>query len=79
MGHKEQNKDISVPLVAIIPLPGARGSRGEGSVAARSGLFRGKIDRAFSGCYAILTSPKKEETAVYGYNPALFLVLLVTC
>ena len=27
--------------------------------------------RAFSGCYAILTSPKKGETAVYGYNPAL--------
>ena len=25
-----------------------------------------------SGCYAILTSPKKGETAVYGYNPALF-------
>ena len=28
--------------------------------------------RAFSGCYAILTSPKEGETAVYGYNPALF-------
>ena len=27
--------------------------------------------RAFAGCYAILTSPKKGETAVYGYNPAL--------
>ena len=26
----------------------------------------------FSGCCAILTSPKKGETAVYGYNPALF-------
>ena len=25
-----------------------------------------------SGCYAILTSPKEGETAVYGYNPALF-------
>ena len=28
--------------------------------------------RAFSGCYAILPSPKEGETAVYGYNPALF-------
>ena len=28
--------------------------------------------RAFSGCYAILTSPREGETAVYGYNPALF-------
>ena len=25
-----------------------------------------------SGCYAILTSPKEGETAVCGYNPALF-------
>ena len=25
-----------------------------------------------SGCYAILTSPKEGETAVYGYNSALF-------
>ena len=23
-------------------------------------------------CYAILTSPNEDETAVYGYNPALF-------
>ena len=28
--------------------------------------------RAFSGCYALLTSPRDGETAVYGYNPALF-------
>ena len=28
--------------------------------------------RVFSGCYAILTSPKEGEIAVYGYNPALF-------
>ena len=28
--------------------------------------------RAFSGFCDILTSPKKGETAVYGYNPALF-------
>ena len=35
--------------------------------------------RAFPGCYAILTSPKKGETTVYGYNPALFWVLSVSC
>ena len=28
--------------------------------------------RTFSGCCAILTSPKMGETAAYGYNPALF-------
>ena len=28
--------------------------------------------RVFSGCCAILTSSQKGETAVYGYNPALF-------
>ena len=35
--------------------------------------------RAFSGCYAIVTSPKKGETVVYGYNPALFWVFSVSC
>ena len=33
----------------------------------------------FSGSCAILTSPKKGEKAVYGYNPALFWVLSVSC
>ena len=28
--------------------------------------------QSFLCCYAILTSPKEGETAVYGYNPALF-------
>ena len=35
-----------------------------------------------SGCYAILTSPKKGETAVYGYNRAVlssFGVVLMSC
>ena len=35
--------------------------------------------RAFCGCYAVLTSPKEGETAVYGYNPVLFWVLSVSC
>ena len=35
--------------------------------------------RVFSGCYAILTSPKKGETAVCGCNPTLFWVLLLSC
>ena len=42
-------------------------------------LGNGTGNIAFSGCYAILTSPKEGETAVYGYNPALFWVLLVSC
>ena len=33
---------------------------------------RGYFAPELSGCYAILTSPKEGETAVYGYNPALF-------
>ena len=33
---------------------------------------RGYFSSVFSGCCAILTSPKKGETAVYGYNPTLF-------
>ena len=33
----------------------------------------------FSDCCAILTSVKKGETAVYGYNLALFWVLSVSC
>ena len=35
--------------------------------------------RAFSGCYAILKSYNNSETAVYGYNSALFWVLSVSC
>ena len=30
------------------------------------------LHQSFLCCCAILTSPKKGETAVYGYNPALF-------
>ena len=37
------------------------------------------LHQSFLCCCAILTSPKKGETAVYGYNPALFWVLLVSC
>ena len=35
--------------------------------------------RAFSGCYAILTSPQKGETAVYGYNIPLCLEFFRCC
>ena len=41
---------------------------GQGSNQSARILF----SRAFSGCYAILTSPEEGETAAYGYNPALF-------
>ena len=44
----------------------------EGVESSRSEFARIFFIRAFSGCYAILTSPKEGETAVYGYNPALF-------
>ena len=33
--------------------------------------------RVFFGCCALLTSYNNSETAVYGYDPALFWVLLV--
>ena len=35
--------------------------------------------RVFFGCCAILTSYNNSETAVDGYDPALFWVLLVSC
>ena len=46
-----------------------------GKISARIFFHQSLI----SGCYAILTSPKEGETAVYGYNPALFWVLSVSC
>ena len=36
------------------------------------GMWYGVILCLISSCYAILTRPKEGETAVYGYNPALF-------
>ena len=50
-----------------------------GVESSRSGLARIFFIRTFFGCYAILSSPQKGETAVYGYNPTLFLVLSVSC
>ena len=47
---------------------GVEGSGSELKIRVR-GYFSSEF---FSGCCAILTSPKKSETAVYGYNPALF-------
>ena len=46
-----------------------------GVESSRSGLKSECADifhQSFLCCYAILTSPKEGETAVYGYNPALF-------
>ena len=53
-----------------------------GVESSRSGLKSECADifhQSFLCCYAILTSPKEGETAVYGYNPALFLALSVSC
>ena len=47
---------------------GVEGSGSELKIRVR-GYFSSEF---FSGCCAILTSPKKGETAVYGHNPALF-------
>ena len=47
---------------------GVKGSRSELKSAGVRGYFAPEL----SGCYAILTSPNEGETAVYGYNPALF-------
>ena len=38
------------------------------SLGVEGGYFAPEL----SGCYAILTSHNEGETAVYGYNPALF-------
>ena len=46
---------------------GVEGSGSELKIRVR-GYFSSEF---FSGCCAILTSPKKGETAVYGYNPIL--------
>ena len=51
-------------------------SSGSGLKAECADIFH---QSPISGCYAILTSPQKSETAVYGYNPALFWVLPVSC
>ena len=50
--------------------------------SSRSGLKSECTDifhQSFLCCYTILTSPKEGETAVYGYNPALFWLLSVSC
>ena len=44
-------------------------SSGSGLESERADIFHQSL---ISGCYAILTSPKEGEIAVYGYNPALF-------
>ena len=47
---------------------GVEGSGSELKIRVR-GYFSSEF---FSGCWAILTSPKKGETAVYGYDSSLF-------
>ena len=48
---------------------GVEGSAGSELKIRVRGYFSSEF---FSGCCTILTSPKKGETVVYGYNPALF-------
>ena len=47
--------------------------------ASFSWNVRGFYGRASPFVCAVLTSPQKGETAVYGYDPALVLVLSVSC
>ena len=49
---------------------------GQGLKSECKGWF---LIRVFSGCCAILSSPKKGEKAAYGYSPALFWILSVSC
>ena len=44
-------------------------SSGSGLKSECANIFHQSL---ISGCYAIVTSPKEWETAVYGYNPTLF-------
>ena len=59
-GEGREGAKVIVAVDSCFPLFGAR---------QYARIF---FTRVFSGCYTILTSPKEGETAVYGYNPALF-------
>ena len=51
------------------------GVKCHGSKSDWGGIFQ----HSFSVCCAVLMSHKNDEIAVYGYNPALFWVLSVSC
>ena len=80
--------DILLQHYIISPLCvlwGKNGLRDECGVEFNKGQeplwapVKGNYQSLIFGCYAILTSPKEGETAVYAYNPALFWVLSVSC
>ena len=72
-------RDINLTLGLLPPRRQVVWRDSVGVWSSRSGSARIFFTRVFSGCYVILTSPKEGQTAVYGYNPALFLVLSVLC
>ena len=78
----EYAEDINLTLGLLPPRRHAEWRDSVGVEGSRSELKSECADiftRIFSGCYAILTSPKEGETAAYGYNPAVFWVLSVSC
>ena len=68
-------RDINLTLELLPPRRHVVWRDSVGVESSRSGLKSECADifhQSFLCCYAILTSPKEGETAVYGYNPALF-------
>ena len=69
-------RDINLTLGLLPPRRHVVWPDSLGVKSSGSGLKSECVDifhqSLISGCYAILTSPKEGETAVYGYNPALF-------
>ena len=68
-------RDINLTLGLLPPRRHVVWRDSVGVESSRSGLKSECADifhQSFLCCYAILTSPKEGETAVYGYNPALF-------
>ena len=76
-------RDINLTLGLLAPRRHVAWRDSVGGKSSGSGLKSECADilhqSLISGCYAILTSTKEGETAVYSYNPALFWVLSVSC
>ena len=69
-------RDINLTLGLLPPRRHVVWLDSVGVESSKTGLKSKCADifhQSFLCCYAILTSPKEGETAVYGYNPALFL------
>ena len=69
-------RDINLTLGLLPPRRHVVWRDSVGVESSRSGLKSSEcadiFHQSFLCCYAILTSPKEGETAVFCYNPALF-------